>query len=309
MRGAFVRALAELANDNPHIVLLTGDLGYMAIEPFAERFPARFFNMGVAEQNMMGVATGLAEAGLMPFVYSIAPFAVLRPYEFIRNGPIAHHFPVRIVGVGGGIEYGINGPSHYGLEDVAVMRVQPGITVIAPADHEQTRTALRATWDLPGPIYYRLGKDDKTVVPGINGRFELGRAQIIREGSDLVFIVMGGVAKEVVTAAEVLSGRGVACAVVVVASLNPTPVTDLIDILARFPIALTVEVHYLTGGVGSLVAEIVAEHRLSCRVRRCGVKATLEGMSGSQAYLYRLYGLSSERLVETALQAIEQVSN
>jgi transketolase len=134
----------------------------MALEPFMEKHADRFFNIGVAEQNMVGIATGLAESGFIPFVYSIVTFATLRPYEFIRNGPVWHRLPVRIVGVGGGFEYGAQGLSHHGLEDVGVMRVQPGMTVVAPADHEQMATALRATWNADGPVYYRIGKDDKT---------------------------------------------------------------------------------------------------------------------------------------------------
>ena len=137
MRAAFVRTLVELAAADRRIILLTGDLGFMALEPFMERFPDRFVNVGVAEQNMVGIATGLAEAGWLPFVYSIVTFATLRPYEFIRNGPVMHGLPVRIVGVGGGFEYGPQGLSHHGLEDVGVMRVQPGMTVVAPADHRQ----------------------------------------------------------------------------------------------------------------------------------------------------------------------------
>ena len=124
MRAPFIAALLELAEQDERILLLTGDLGYLVLEPFAERLPERFFNAGVAEQNLLGVATGLAEAGFLPFVYSIVPFAVLRAYEFIRNGPVHQRLPVRIVGVGGGVEYGTNGPSHYGLEDLAVMRLQ-----------------------------------------------------------------------------------------------------------------------------------------------------------------------------------------
>ena len=183
MRATFVATIAELAAQDERILLLTGDLGFMALEPFSERFPDRFFNAGVAEQNMVGLATGLAEAGYIPFVYSIVTFASLRPYEFIRNGPILHQLPVRIVGVGGGFEYGTAGTSHHGLEDIGVMRIQPGITVIAPADAQQTRTALAATYDLPGPIYYRLGKDDKAVVPGLDGRFALGEAEMIGDGA------------------------------------------------------------------------------------------------------------------------------
>ena len=127
MRRAFVDALVRLADDDPRVVLLTGDLGFFAIEPFIERFPDRFFNAGVAEQNMVGMATGLAEAGFVPFVYSIATFAALRPYEFIRNGPVLHRLPVRIVGIGAGVDYGHNGITHYAVEDVAVLRPLPGL--------------------------------------------------------------------------------------------------------------------------------------------------------------------------------------
>ena len=139
MRTAFVNTLAELAALDERILLLTGDLGYMALEPFTDRFPDRFVNVGVAEQNMVGIATGLAEAGFVPFVYSIATFASLRPYEFIRNGPVLHRSRVRIVGVGGGFEYGTAGITHHGLEDVGVMRVQPGLTVIVPGGFRTKR--------------------------------------------------------------------------------------------------------------------------------------------------------------------------
>ena len=304
MRGAFAKTVTELAERDPRVLLLTADLGYMALEVFSDKFPDRFINVGVAEQNMVGIATGLADAGFIPFLYSIVTFASLRPYEFIRNGPILHQLPVRIAGVGGGFEYGPAGPTHHGLEDVGVMRVQPGITVIAPADYAQTCTAIRATWDLPGPVYYRLGKDDKAVVPGLDGRFELGRAQIIREGGDLLLIAMGGIAPEVTAAAEALEVRGIRCMVVVVASLNPAPVDDLAALLARFPVALTVEAHYIVGGVGSLVSEVVAEHGLACRVIRCGVRETPDGRTGSQRSLQQAHGLSREAIADTALRVM-----
>ena len=306
MRQAFIQTLTELAARDPRILLLTGDLGYLALEPFADAYPGRFFNVGVAEQNMVGLATGLAEAGFVPFVYSIVPFAVLRPYEFIRNGPIQHRLPVRIVGVGGGLEYGTNGLSHYGLEDIAVMRAQPGITVIAPADAGQARGAVAATWNLPGPVYYRLGKDDKAVVPGLDGRFELGKLQRLREGSDLLLIAMGSVAAEAVAAAQELAARGVSCSLVIVASVSPAPVDELVGLLARHSVALTVEAHYRVGGVGSLVAEVIAERDLRCHLVRCGVGSLPNGITGSQRYLYQLYGLSAEKLVETAMETLRK---
>lgn len=304
MRGAFAQALSELAERDPRILLLTGDLGYMALEPFADKFPQRFFNAGVAEQNMVGLATGLAEAGFIPYIYSIVTFASLRAYEFVRNGPIQHQLPVRIIGVGGGVEYGQNGLSHYGLEDIGVMRVQPALTVLAPADAAQTRTAVLATYDLPGPIYFRLGKDDKVTVPGLDGRFELGRAQRIGEGRDLLLVTTGNMGRDTVAAAEILASQGVACTVLMVASLNPAPEDDLKAALSQFPLVLTVEAHYLTGGVGSLVSEIVAEHGLGCRVVRCGIKTMPDGITGSQQYLHQMYGLSPEALATTALNAL-----
>lgn len=306
MRAAFARTVTELAGRDPRVLLLTGDLGYMALEPFSDRFPSRFFNVGVAEQNMVGLATGLAESGFIPFVYSIATFASLRPYEFIRNGPIYHQLPVRIVGVGGGFEYGPAGPTHYGLEDIGVMRVQPGITVVSPADHEQTRTALLKTWDLPGPVYYRIGKDDKTTVPGLGGEFELGRAQLIRRGGDILIVAMGSIASEAAGAAEALSRRGVEASLLIVASLNPPPAEDLTQALSGFSVALTVEAHYVVGGVGSLVCEVVAERNISCRIVRCGVRKTPAPATGSQAYLHGVHGLGSVSLVDTALQALRE---
>lgn len=307
MRVALVKTLVELATTDPRIMLLTGDLGYTVLEPFADKFPERFLNVGVAEQNMVGIATGLAEAGYIPFLYSIVTFASLRPYEFIRNGPILHQLPVRIAGIGGGFEYGHAGPTHHGLEDVGVMRVQPGITLVAPADHQQARTAIQATWDMPGPVYYRLGKDDRTTIPELEGRFELGRVQTLCEGKDIVMVAMGPLAGEALAAAKTLAQQGIGCTVVVVACLNPAPVADLVNILSRFRVALTVEAHYIVGGVGSLVSEVVAESGIRCRVVRCGVRTTPDGVGGSQRYLQGMHGLSSEALVRTAIEALEKV--
>jgi len=301
MRGAFVRTLVDLAAEDRRIALLTGDLGYMALEPFMERHADRFFNIGVAEQNMVGIATGLAEAGFVPFVYSIVTFATLRPYEFIRNGPVWHRLPVRVVGVGGGFEYGAQGLSHHGLEDVGVMRVQPGMIIVAPADHQQMATALRATWNLPGPVYYRIGKDDRTVVTGLDGRFELGRAQVVRDGADVAFVTMGSVAPEAVAAADTLAGHGVRARVVVVASVQPAPTDDLRAALGDVPLAVSVEAHYAAGGVGSLVAEVIAEHGLGCRLVRAAVHALPDARVGSQAYMHGRHGLSAPALVETVL--------
>ncbi|MDA1313147.1 MAG: 1-deoxy-D-xylulose-5-phosphate synthase [Acidobacteria bacterium] len=304
MRKAFIAALVELAEQDPRIVFLTGDLGYLAVEPFAERFPKRFYNVGVAEQNMMGLATGLAEGGMIPFVYSIAPFAILRPYEFFRNGPVQHRLPVRVVGVGGGFEYGPNGFSHYALEDIALMRAQPGVTVVVPADHVQAGNALRVTAGLPGPVYFRLGKDDKTTVPDLNGRFYLGRAQLVVPGDDLLFVALGTAVQQAVAAANVLETHGIDAAIALVDNLTDAHPENLTGLLARYGCVITVEAHYLNGGVGSLVCEIVATEGLDCRVVRCGVARLESGVSGSEAYMLDQHGLSASKLVEKALSVV-----
>jgi transketolase len=305
MRISFREALIDLAGRDPRIVLLTGDLGFTVLEPFAQAFPQRFFNVGVAEQNMVGIASGLAEAGFLPYLYSIATFAALRPYEFIRNGPVHQNLPVRIVAVGGGFEYGHAGPTHHALEDLAIMRAQPGLVVVSPADHQQARRAVRSTWDLPGPIYYRLGKDDRTVVPGLDGRFELGQLDVLSEGRDLLLLSTGSISVDAARAVAALADEGISATHALVSSFGRRP-DRLVDLLKRFPVAVTVEAHYVTGGLGSYVAEVVAEEAVGCRLVRCGVRTPPDGRSGDQEYFHRRHGLSCSAIVNAARAAMER---
>ena len=308
MRHALAATLEEIAATDERIVVMTGDLGYLVLDRFAERFPQRFFNVGVAEQDMLGIATGLAEAGFIPFVYSISTFAVLRPFEFIRNGPIQHRLPVRIVGVGSGYDYGLNGLSHYGLEDVAVLRGQPGLAIIAPADQQQARAAILSTWALPGPVYYRIAKDDLPPVPGLNGEFALGRAQVVRLGRDVLLIAMGNAAGETVAAARELADHGISATVAVVASVAPPPAGDLIELLREHAIAFAVETHYTTGGLGSLVAELIAEQGIACQLVRCGIAPRDAGTTGSSRFLMEQEGLTAPHLVARVLDGLGRVT-
>ena len=298
MRAQFIRTLVELAEKDPRIILLSGDLGFTVIEPFVEKFPGRFFNIGVAEQNMIGIATGLAKEGFIPFAYSIVNFAALRPYEFIRNGPILHQLPVRIVGVGGGFEYGAAGMTHYGLEDVGVLRIQKGLSIVLPCDVAQTETALRKTWNWPRPVYYRIGKGDKNFTLGTSGAFESGRVLFIKEGRDILLLTYGSMAKETLEAGEILVRRGYQPAVAVVPGFNPSPDEDLLKILPRFKSVLTVEDHYVEGGLGSYISEMIAENGLGCRLRRCGVRFLSDGKIGSRDFMLKRNGLSPEELAD-----------
>ena len=307
MRNDFIDELVALAEADERVMLLTGDLGFMVLEEFAQRYPDRFVNCGVGEQNMLGVATGLAEAGFVPFAYSIATFATLRPYEFIRNGPALHDLPVRIVGVGGGFDYGHNGITHFALEDYAVMRAQPRIATIAPADAAQARAALRATADLPGPAYFRISKRGDAL-PGLDGRFELGRLDVVREGGDVAILAIGSIAHEAVAAAETLAGRGVEATVGLVSSFNPSPIDDIATLLAEMPAVLTLEAHYRDGGLGSLVAETIAERGLGCRLLRAGVSRMPGGEAGSQSFLEERHELGAAQLVDRLERALAPVA-
>jgi transketolase len=302
VRRAFVESLVELASKDERIVLLTGDLGFAALEPFSERFPGRFVNVGVSEQNMVGVATGLAEAGLTPYVYSIATFASMRAYEFVRNGPVLHDLPVRIVGMGEGFDYGHNGMTHYALEDVALMRVQPGLAVVAPAGDRQVDAALQAIQRLPGPAYLRLSKQslDSAKLPDW---FELGRAQQIGHGGDITIVALGAMASTALAARECLAAHGVTAAVTVVSCVSPPPVEDLVSALSSASVAISLEAHYVTGGLGSLLAEVIAEQGLKCRLLRAGIRGRAVGMSGERHYMHQCLQLSAEQVAETALAA------
>lgn len=303
MRTAFATTLLEIARADRRVLLLTADLGYMALEPFAEALPDQFINVGVSEQNMVALATGLADDGFLPFLYSIAPFASLRPYEFIRNGAVLHRLRVRIVGVGAGFEYGPAGPTHHGIDDAAALRPQPGLTIVTPADPQQTRAALVATWDHAGPIYYRIGKDDRVSVPGLDGAFRLGRAEIVRSGREVALVAMGALAAEACAAADLLAAQGLSPTVAVVATFNPSPVEDLLELARSHALIVSIEAQYVNGGLGSLVAETIAEDGAGTRLVRIGVRRSPQGPTGSQRFYHALHELDAASIAKRVLAA------
>lgn len=299
-----MEALCQLAAADPRIVLLTGDLGFMALEPFRDRYRERFFNAGVAEQSMIGLATGLAEAGLRPYVYSIATFASLRALEFIRNGPVRHRLPVRIVGMGAGFEYGCGGSTHHAVEDISVLRALPGLGIVIPADACQAAAALRATHELPGPFYYSLGKDDRSSVPGLNGRFDLGHIQVIRNGCDVALIAMGAIVAEALAATDELAGMGIQAAVALVSNFCPDPGAELAELLSGFRHAVSVEAQTVSGGLGAFTAGVIASLGLPCRLRMLAVRSAPDGTSGSQPDRWRKHGLDRSAIVAAAVSAV-----
>ncbi len=304
MRKVFAQTLVDLARADDRIVLLTADLGFGVLDDFATSHPDRFFNVGVAEANMVGLATGLAEAGYIPFLYSIATFASLRPFEQWRNGPSLHHLPVRLIGIGGGFEYGPNGITHASLEDVGAMRLLPNVQIIVPADEGQARSALQSTYAAPHPIYYRISKNEGIVIPGLSAGFAAESIDIIHRGEDVLIVTAGPIAREALAAAEALAGRGVGATVAVVASLQPAPLKALAEILSGFSLAATVEAHRSSGGLGSLVAECIADNGIACRLLRCAVDGQVGGISGSESYMNALFGLDATSISRRILEAV-----
>jgi transketolase len=300
VRKAFVGKLLELAAADDRIFLITADLGWSVLEVFAERYPERFLNVGVAEANMAGIATGLAQTGFMPFIYSIATFSSMRCYEQVRNGPLLHFLPVRIVGIGGGFAYGHAGATHYALEDLTIARTQPGMTVLVPADPAQTFSVVQASLNLPGPAYLRIGKGGNPQVPGLEGRFAYGRPEVVREGSEVLFLACGPIVHEALMAAALLDKEGVSAAVAVMAHLPFSPSEDLVALLGGFPAVVSVEEGYVAGGLGSLVAEAIALHGLDCRLEIAGVRQRVSGVSGSEAYMRAQSGLDLASLAKAA---------
>jgi transketolase len=307
MRTAFIDTLCEMAAVDERIVLLTGDLGYMLLERFRDRFPGRFINVGVAEQNMIAVATGLAEAGLLPYAYSIATFAALRPFEFIRNGPVSHCLPVRIVGVGAGFGYGPAGATHHGIEDVAALRTLPGLTIVVPADSCQASAAIRSTANHAGPIYYSLSKDETEPIRGLEGRFELGRVQQVRRGVDLAVVAMGSIVSEVVIAAEELSSRGLEASVFVVSNFHPDPTEDLARLLVDFPRVIGIEAQAISGGLCAFLGTLIASHSLQCRFTPLAVRRPQDGKSGSERDCWRRNGINAGEIIEALAIRTESV--
>ncbi len=221
MRNAFIRALTDAAAADERIVFLTGDLGFKLFDDFAARYPGRFMNVGVAEATMAGVAAGLALEGKKPFIYSIVPFATLRCYEQIRNDICYHEADVTVVGVGGGYSYGPNGPTHHALEDIAVMRALPNMTIVCPGDPAETVAAVHALARHRGPAYLRLGRaGEPTVHPG-PVTLTIGTSLVLREGRDVALLATGNMLATAVRVADLLAPRGLTCRVVSMPTVKP----------------------------------------------------------------------------------------
>ena len=299
MRAAFIQSLIECARTNERLFLLVGDLGYSVVEPFRQEFPDRFINVGVAEQNMTGIATGLALSGKIVFTYSIANFPTLRCLEQIRNDACYHNANVKIVAVGGGLAYGAQGMTHHATEDLAIMRALPNMTVVAPGDPIETALATRAIIEWPGPCYLRLGKAGEPVVHKTSPDFQIGKAITVREGKDVTLIATGGILSNAMQAAERVAQQGIQARVLSMHTLKPPDTEAVLAAAQQTKAIITVEEHSVIGGLGSAVAEVLAESGNShITFKRIGIRDEFCSQVGSQEYLRGIYGLSVDGIID-----------
>ena len=295
MRTAFIESLCELAGSDERVWLLSGDLGYSVLERFIQKFPDRFVNVGVAEQNMMGVAAGLAMSGKIVFTYSIANFPVMRCLEQIRNDVCYHNLNVKIIAVGGGLAYGPAGYTHHALEDLAVMRAMPGMTVLAPGDPTETRLATRAIAEHEGPCYLRLGKAGEPVVHQNEPQFRIGEAISLRDGRDVTLISSGGMLKRSLDAADALAARGIEARVLSMHTLKPLDVKALSDAASTTRLLVTLEEHGEVGGLADAVARCLVERAIKCAFASFSISVERD-LVGSQSYLLERAGMSAKKI-------------
>jgi transketolase len=288
----------EVAESDERIYLLVGDLGFGVVEPFFRKFPKRFVNVGVAEQNLTGLAAGIASTGGIVFTYSIANFPVLRCLEHIRNDVCYHRANVKIVSIGGGYSYGALGMTHHSTEDLAILRALPEMTVVAPGDPSEAREATRAVAAHPGPCYLRLGRAGEPTVHSSPIHFQIGKAIQVRDGEALTLISTGAFLHTAVSVADRLARSGWSTRVLSMHTLKPLD-TEAVSRAARETRAVvTLEEHSIIGGLGGAVAECLAElDHVKVPFRRLGIPPSFCTQFGSQDYLRAQSGLSPDRIV------------
>ena len=297
MRNAFADEITKLGSSDPRVVLLSGDIGNKLFDKCKAANGTRFLNCGIAEANMMGVAAGMALSGLRPVIYTITPFTTTRCFEQIRVDACYHNVPVIIVGTGSGLSYAELGPTHHSCEDLAIMRVLPNMTVLAPADEVELRQCLRAALKLDGPVYIRIGKKGEQIVPKQDEHFEIGRAINVRSGSDVCLIGAGTLLPTVMAAADLLQARGISARVESFHTIKPLDEASLEQAFAGYAVVGVVEEHSRIGGLGGAIAEWLARQEpMKGRLLGFGVDDSFMHEIGSQEYARAKYGLTADNI-------------
>jgi transketolase len=306
MRNAFADELTKLGNEDPRVVMLSGDIGNRLFDKFKDKHPSRFFNCGVAEANMMGVAAGMAMNGLRPVAYTITPFVTTRCLEQIRTDVCYHEAPVTIVAVGGGLAYSGLGPTHHACEDISFLRSIPNMVVICPGDAFEVRGALRAAMRQDRPVYIRMGKKGEPVVhKGPIADFQIGKAITIAEGADVCLLSTGNMLPEALEAAHELKEKGISAEVVSFHTVKPLDDERLTKVFSRFKLVATLEEHSLIGGFGAAVSEWLADTETRAKkFLRFGTPDAFFKKSGEQEYAREMLGLTGDQIADKIVHAL-----
>jgi transketolase len=300
MRTAFINTLFEMAKLNKQIMLLTGDLGFSVFEMFNDALPRQYINMGIAEQNMTGVAAGLAIEGKIPLIYSIVPFATMRNFEQIRNDICYQNLNVKIVGVGAGFSYGPYGHTHHGLEVIGILRILDYLTILAPGDPIEVKFATKAMLEHKGPVYLRLGKaGEPTVHTKKTIPFKIGKGILIEEGRDLTIIATSISLFRAFEVVNRLKKKGLSVRFVSMPSIKPLDEKIILDCAKKTTALFTIEEHSIIGGLGSAVAEILSESSANVLFKRIAVPDRFSSVIGDQEYMRENAGLSLEKILKT----------
>lgn len=304
-RDAYGQTLVELGRENAKVVVLDADLsGSTKTGVFGKEFPERFFNAGIAEANMVGMAAGLAAGGMIPFASTFAVFAAGRAFEQIRQSLAYPKLNVKVVATHAGITVGEDGGSHQAVEDLAIMRALPNMTVLCPADGPETSAAIRAAAAFEGPVYIRLGRSKVPVVFPADCQFVIGRGATLRQGSDVSFVTTGLMTAMALTAAQILEAAGVSARVIHLGTIKPIDAELVLRAARETGAIVTAEEHSVIGGLGSAVCELLAEG-CPVPVERVGLRDVF-GQSGTGEELLAHYGLTPAHLVEAAERVLQR---
>lgn len=304
MRKTFINTLVELARKDERIFLITPDIGYSVLEVFRNEFPDRFLNVGVAEQNAIGIAAGMALNGMLPYVYTINPFVCMRPFEQIRVDVAYMNTNVRIVGVGAGFSYGSAGATHHSIEDIAIMRALPNMTVVCPGDPWEVNEAMKASVNYRGPMFFRLGKQGEPVINNPKTKFKIGKATKIRTGKHLNIISTSNTLEIANNVCEILKSKKIEAGLISMHTIKPLDVKMIEKLVETGKPLFTLEEHNIIGGLGSAVSEVIAESGRKVVFKRFGVNDKYSHVVGSHDYIRSKFGITKENVAKNILKII-----
>jgi len=305
MRATFFSSLKELYEEYNDIFVLTADLGFKLFDEIKIACPDRFYDIGVAESNTVGIASGLSLCGKNVYCYSIAPFLIMRAYEQVRIDVDYHDLNVKLVAVGGGFTYGFEGLTHFGLEDLTLMTALQNMTVVVPADPIEASILAKLSYEHKGPMYIRLGRTGERVIHEDEPDFRIGKAMVLSEGKKVAIFAIGSMVLAAKEAASILEKKGLAPTVVNLHTLKPIDVETIAGIASSHEAIFSVEEHNIHGGLGSSLAEILLEDGYKGIFKRIGIPGKLKEDIGDVNYLRNLYGLTAEKISETILEELK----